>query len=447
MAKNHACALNPLLSFCSEHAREEIKFYCEDCEEFTCPKCVEASARHHSHSYKTLDSYQGDILFSLEPVQNQLSTTSNAAKQIDTQCTVICDQQASVEARLDQTIKQLHVMLDNRKEELKSRLHYLANSKLNSLATQKDQIMKTHTQLKQFQSEIHEKLRLLRDDREIVAMKQSVTTQVSELTSTFQTAETMKPVTSADIELTMSDNLPELCRNYGALLADELLPDPSKCFIMDTGNKSTTVANPNEIDVKVIDHFGNPCIDILPPLKFELIFEVGGPVKLDQCTESPCHYEVTFTPTNKGQHLLHVTIDGRHIAGSPCAIHVKSSIENLGGVISRIDGVSRPWGIVVNKKREIIVSESNKHCISVYSVNGSKLRSFGSQGSREGQFKSPRGLALDDLGNIVVVDHDNHRIQMFTEDGQFLKAVGSKGSGELQFNGPNTITFNAQNCR
>ena len=429
-------APSKILSYCSEHANEETKLYCEDCKEFACVKCVVSSARHHSHSYKLLDSYREDILSSLEPVRDQLSVTSNAATQIDTHCAEISVQQASIEARIDQAIGQLHEMLDIRKAELKSQLHYLAECKLKSLATQKDQIMKTHAQLERCESDLHEKLQQLRDDREIVRMKQSMTTQMSELTSTFQ-SEAMKPVTSADMELKLEDNLPELCRNYGALLADELLPEPSKCFIMNTGNESST---PVEISVKAIDHFGNPCLGLLTPLCYEIVSEIKGVEIRDQREGSNGHYTVTFTPSIKGRHQLRANINSQEVSGSPFTVHVKSSVESLGGQIACINGVSRPWGIVVNKKREIIVSESNKHRISVYSTSGRKLRSFGTQGSSTGQFKSPRGLALDDSGNIVVADHGNHRIQMFTDNGQFLRAVSS-------FKGPNAVAFNARNQR
>ena len=436
------------LSYCPEHVNEEIKLHCEDCQVFICIKCVVSGANHHCHSCKLLDSYRDDILSSLEPLNDQLSMSRNAAMQVDTQCAEIRGQQADMESCLDKTIGQLHEVLDMRKAELKSQLHRLVKSKLKCLQSQKGQIMKTHVQLEQFQSDIHEKLRLLRDDREIVAMKQSVTTQVCELASTFQ-PDTMKPLTSADMELTMPDNFASLCENFGTISSTkELQLDPSKCSVMNPAClESATVGTPVEIDVKALDHLGTPCLEMLTPLKFGIISEFKAVGEHGRSDGSLGHYEVVFMPTVKGQHQLLVTINSQHIVQSPFTVHVKSSVENLGDQISRIDGVSRPWGIVVNKKREIVVSESNKHCISVYTISGRKLRSFGSQGSREGQFKNPRGIALDDSGNIVVADHGNHRIQMFTEEGQFLKAVGTKGSGYLQFNGPNAITFNTHNQR
>ena len=95
-----------------------------------------------------------------------------------------------------------------------------------------------------------------------------------------------------------------------------------------------------------------------------------------------------------------------------------------------------PWGIAVNKRGEIIVSLYGEYCVSIFSPSGERIRTFGMQGSAEGQFTYPRGVAVnvDDDICILAVDEGNHRIQKFTSDGQFIAAVGSIGNKPLQFN-------------
>ena len=95
----------------------------------------------------------------------------------------------------------------------------------------------------------------------------------------------------------------------------------------------------------------------------------------------------------------------------------------------------------MNKKGEIIIAENGAHCISVYSQAGEKLRSFGSEGSGQGQFKKPRGVPVDDDGNILVADTENNRIQKFIADGKFITAVGSVGKKPLQFYYPTGIAI------
>tara|TARA_Y100001933_G_scaffold151133_1_gene149553 strand:- start:586 stop:1047 length:462 start_codon:yes stop_codon:yes gene_type:complete len=56
-----------------------------------------------------------------------------------------------------------------------------------------------------------------------------------------------------------------------------------------------------------------------------------------------------------------------------------------------------------------------------YSASGEFLTSWGSQGSRPGQFAVPHDLAMDSAGRIFVGDRGNNRVQIFDQDGNFIK--------------------------
>ena len=137
-------------------------------------------------------------------------------------------------------------------------------------------------------------------------------------------------------------------------------------------------------------------------------------------------------------------MEGQHIRGSPFTVAVMSSVASP---ILTIGGVKVPWGVAINQRGEVVVTERGRHCVSVFSPSGGKLRSFGTRGSGQGQFNEPCRVAVDGEGNILVTDFDNHRIQKFTAEGQFLAAVGTKGNGLLQFNKPSGIAFNAVNSK
>jgi tripartite motif-containing protein 71 len=60
------------------------------------------------------------------------------------------------------------------------------------------------------------------------------------------------------------------------------------------------------------------------------------------------------------------------------------------------------------------------YCADNYSVifrficaEGTFLRSFGSWGSGDGEFKGMEGVAVTPTGNILVCDRENHRVQVF----------------------------------
>ena len=152
---------------------------------------------------------------------------------------------------------------------------------------------------------------------------------------------------------------------------------------------------------------------------------------------------VMYIPTLHGPHQLEITIRDTireiKIPGSP-SVHVKPTIEMRGTVQhNNITGIHNPWGVAVSRSEDVVVSENMGHSISVYSKAGKKLRSFGSKGSKLGQFKYPHSIAITTDNHILVADESNHRIQMFTLKGKFLKTVGQKGNGPLQFNHPSGI--------
>ena len=153
-------------------------------------------------------------------------------------------------------------------------------------------------------------------------------------------------------------------------------------------------------------------------------------------------YKINYQPTIKGRHQLHVKVEGQHIRGSPFTIAVTSAVNNLGTPLRNITGVKQPWGVAINQRGEVVVTEYAGSRVAVFSLKGERLWSFGTRGSGHGQFVDPAEVAVDSDGNILVVDN---RIQKLSADGQFLMAVGTEGGGPLQFSTPRGIAVNKNN--
>ena len=148
---------------------------------------------------------------------------------------------------------------------------------------------------------------------------------------------------------------------------------------------------------------------------------------------------VKYTPTQRGPHQLRITVRNTDIPGSPFTICVLPSPEMRGVVQHTITGIDSPGDVAVSKSGEVVVSEYKSHRICVYSREGKKIRSFGSEGSSTGQFQYPRGVAITSDNHILIADRCNERIQMFTMEGSFVKSVGQKGQEPLQFYYPSGI--------
>ena len=150
-------------------------------------------------------------------------------------------------------------------------------------------------------------------------------------------------------------------------------------------------------------------------------------------------YKITYQPTKRGKHQLNIKINGREIQGSPFIIAVTSLPVRV------IGNLKIPYFVTTNSQNQIIVTEANSKCVSVFSPEGEKIHSFGSDGTNDRQFLFPTGVTVDNVGNVYVVDYINHRIYKFTSDGKFIQSVGTHGSGQLQFNYPMGVSFNPNN--
>jgi sugar lactone lactonase YvrE len=90
-------------------------------------------------------------------------------------------------------------------------------------------------------------------------------------------------------------------------------------------------------------------------------------------------------------------------------------------------------------QNRIILSDTSKNRVQVFTKSGVVIDSFGSSGAGNGQFNEPYGLATDSLGNIFVVDTSNHRVQKFDKDFNYVAKFGTEGDDAGEFRSPKDI--------
>jgi tripartite motif-containing protein 2/3/tripartite motif-containing protein 71 len=394
----------------------------------------------------TFQRHKAEITASLEPVEKQLGTVSEALEQFGLRSQELDDLEVALEANIGQEIRMLQELLEARKAELVSQMKQLIQTKRKNLTAQKDEVETVHTQLASCLSFVRESLRT-GSQGEVMKMKKGVVKQIKEMTDNFN-PDMLPPCELANVRFIASPELTQACQQFGDVYIPKM--SPKKCYA--TG-KGLEVAKPGEratAVLHVVDQKGKACSTPVETLTCELVSESTGE-KIDcsvKKTEASGQYEISYQATSHGGHQLHIKVEGEHIKGSPFPVTVKLPAQKLGTPIKTISGVKGPWGVAVNRRGEIIVSEGGSaHCISIFSPTGEKLRSFGSRGSGYGQFNSTRGVAVDDDGNILVADKDNHRIQKFAPDGRFILSVGKEGSNPLKFSQPMSVAIHPLNKR
>eukprot|EP00242_Pyramimonas_sp_CCMP2087_P004962 CAMPEP_0198220164 /NCGR_PEP_ID=MMETSP1445-20131203/77877_1 /TAXON_ID=36898 /ORGANISM="Pyramimonas sp., Strain CCMP2087" /LENGTH=120 /DNA_ID=CAMNT_0043897841 /DNA_START=253 /DNA_END=611 /DNA_ORIENTATION=- len=112
------------------------------------------------------------------------------------------------------------------------------------------------------------------------------------------------------------------------------------------------------------------------------------------------------------------------VAGTPAKGH-----QNGEGIVAQF---LMPTGVAVDEDGNIIVADTDNHCIRRITPQGlvSTLAGTGEAGYLDGegtvaQFNGPAGVAVDGGGNVIVADAVNHRIRQITPEGQVSTLAGT----------------------
>ena len=412
---------------CSKHPVKETDLFCETCEEMICQHCIVRVHRDHQYDLATdaFSKHKNVIVASLQPVEKQLASVNKALEGLDTRCSQITDQRQTMETDIKRNIRQIYEALEARQDELITQLDQMTRQKMKSLAAQRDQLELVATRLKSCRDFVQESLRT-GSQGEILASKKTVVQQVNEITADFK-PESLVPEQKANMLFTHNQKeLTQVCQQFGKVFACPACPN--KCHAEGKGLHIAVLGETATATVHLVDQEGRECWDPVD-VTCELVSrdgssQVRGEVK--KVEESK--YEISYRPQRSGQHLLHIRVEDVNIAGSPFTISAFTTTPT-----NTISGLPQPWGVAVNERGQIIVTDYTECSVSIFNANGEKVKSFGSKGLGRGQMINLAGMALTATGDILVCDQANNRIHLFSAEGKTVKCVGTKGSGHLQF--------------
>jgi hypothetical protein len=77
------------------------------------------------------------------------------------------------------------------------------------------------------------------------------------------------------------------------------------------------------------------------------------------------------------------------------------------------------------------VSDTKNHRIQIFNITNDDFEfvsTFGSFGTRQGEFRNPKGVITDAEGYIMVADFGNNRLQLFEPDGSFVTIINDRNN-------------------
>jgi len=110
------------------------------------------------------------------------------------------------------------------------------------------------------------------------------------------------------------------------------------------------------------------------------------------------------------------------------------------------DELYHPTNIDIFKDK-IYISDMTNFRISIYDIRGNYIRSFGSIGTRPGNFTRPKGIAVDREGRILVADAAFENVQIFNKDFKLLLFMLNSGSEAHNINLPAAIMIDYDNLK
>ncbi len=115
------------------------------------------------------------------------------------------------------------------------------------------------------------------------------------------------------------------------------------------------------------------------------------------------------------------------------------------GAEDKLDNLSMPLGISVNKKGIIRVTNMSSGRVVSMDRDGHVLSSFGKLGDGFGQFGRPKGVDVDSQDRIYVADAAHQNIQIFNDAGRLLLFFGDPGLPKGSMNMPVAMAITTDN--
>ena len=346
----------------------------------------------------------------------------------------------TLETDIDKEIEHLKQQLDQLKAKRIAELKKLIRQKQKRLGDHQRRLETTQTKLGRCVKEVEGKLKSLDS---VVTEKTSLMKHI-EQTSADIDIHSIQPDIKWGVELQLDDEkFQKACQEAFKLKETGITDfDIDSSYVTEDKVINATVEKQRTVVFHAMTKQKKTC-EANVSLQTQLVkVRSSDKTKCEVVKKHNGKYNIEFTAAARGMYDLHMTVDTSPVPGSPFKVAVAPSTQSLSKPIRVVNDLPSIRGVAVNSKNQMVVVEGNGTCVSVLTLEGTKIRTFGTGGSGNGQLSSPLGVTVDKEDNIYVVNHGNDRIQKFNELGEFVATFSTRGSGSQQIDCPHGICYN-----
>ena len=463
----------PASATCKLHKSQSLNLYCETCASLVCGHCVINTCGKKNHKYGFVDEMVADLHKELEPVRKLHLQMSCALDTISAMEVELQNKKKEKLQHIESTFNALAEILERERKYLKESVEKTFHEKENFNSTKKSEVSKT---LENVTSLIHyiEVASPQRSKQEFLADIDHTRQRIKGLDISSRSLQ-LEPTPSPEMEVELLDpaELEDLCktRNFTYQKGDILKGHFDR--ELDLTNIPVEQLIPLNLKTQYIKKNILGKVALIAELRNCHDNSTSPTVMVKEASAD--NYALSFTPKQRGNHILLIKYNDRHICGSPLPVFVTMEPHQLAAIrnpqvmeFPQVSGIKCYRGklLVTQLEEEIFILDSltkyTENSISVPGVNevttdgshiyysntswdkivkmdpyGTVINSTGRKGDGPGEFYYPNGMRLTRNDKLYVCDTRNNRIQVFNKDLSFERLIGEN----CHFDSPNDLDF------
>ena len=436
--------------FCQQkhHEKEELKFFCKNCDVAICNLCV--ATIHDGHAKIVLEEAASErkiqVKSVIETQKKNIEHKKNVIAHLERQCNQIEARGNAVKRDIHNFAQNLVAVIETKKKEMLNKADKQIKESLGCVRTQQREVQR---QVKLLETAVEKAESLLKryTNAEITQLDKSLNTVLPEEVSH------VGKQAAADPEGLRQFRFKENKTLFDSLNSDGI--GTFQTFVTNTCAHQSTAEGKgiSEASVGLESNFllttrnaeGEQCYNerdcVTVEIKNQRGHDCATEVRFKD--EKDGSYKVRYFLKDTGKCQVSVKVNEEHIRGSPFPVKPKPrqfrhvlSFGQRGSSIGMLDGpygvageLNWPTGIAFDQNSRSIVVDTLNHRVQLFNEQGEYLSQFGDEGNLDHQLRDPLGLSIDRNGNIVVADPGNKLIKTFSPSGQFLHTLGD-GEGE-----------------
>lgn len=421
---------------CQVHAKE-CTIYCEACEEQVCHECIIKSHRDHQYNL-TVDSaikHKANMKARLETIQGIPGQLKQAIGRIDGICQGFSAKGQLVTDDINTQFDHLEEAIASRRKVLLQEITTMVEAKLTILGDQRaglEMLKSKVTDCREFVDQTISNEHI----SEFLTLEHQMRARIADVKDEFSKTD-LTPAEEPEANFTFDEQMTKSLQTAGNISNGSVLYGGT------SSSRNFTVSEVITFYIALSSAYyktkNNPMEEIKAEIQ-SLRDNSTCPATIAISSSGFAKLQCSFS--ERGRYSVSVKVGDSHISGSPYSFFVKPVSPQFQVPLKTIGKLNSPKGIAVNPKNHIVVSEENRHAISVFGKKLKKVLSFGSYGTDDAQFSHPIGVAVDKSGCIYVADCKNNRIKKFDTSGNLLAMFNGEQSPCGSLNGPTGIKIN-----